>query len=356
MVIPRLDGDATVEYRLEFNGLPKQCGRCRAHDHLVRNCPKRIPPGNKKENNGSWGADSKGEPVKETCSLNTSSGSNGNKIPPSKRSPEQGILKDCNNPALDNPGSQEKGKSKAIPVGFVAKAIGGLHQTITPGETPNSVSKEMGLAELNFEGSESPEDNTHCWTQVHPDSNCAKSQHTSEGRGERESLKEKKLADTSLGINSIQAGRSPEQIGTQKVYCTPIARKSGMQDQHQQSDLKPVPVRLGDAEGEGAQQMISPRETLCMAPTKIATLSQTENPMLQPDDINFPKLQTPPLTTVNRGASPSPSDNSNTKQTQFVWRSPHITTPASTRQTVEGSKGKEKLPESAPLTRQGYRT
>lgn len=49
VVIPRLDGDGTVEYKLEFSGLPKQCGRCRAHDHLVRNCPRRSPPVSKKK-------------------------------------------------------------------------------------------------------------------------------------------------------------------------------------------------------------------------------------------------------------------------------------------------------------------
>ena len=42
VVIPRLDGEGTVEYTLEFSGLPHQCGRCRAHDHQVRNCPRKI--------------------------------------------------------------------------------------------------------------------------------------------------------------------------------------------------------------------------------------------------------------------------------------------------------------------------
>lgn len=41
VVIPRLDGAGTVEYALEFSGLPHQCGRCRSRDHQVRNCPKK---------------------------------------------------------------------------------------------------------------------------------------------------------------------------------------------------------------------------------------------------------------------------------------------------------------------------
>ena len=49
VVIPRLDGEGTVEYHLEYSGLPHQCGRCRGHDHLVRNCPRKFPPVRKKE-------------------------------------------------------------------------------------------------------------------------------------------------------------------------------------------------------------------------------------------------------------------------------------------------------------------
>jgi hypothetical protein len=39
--IPRLDGEGMIEYTLEFNGLPNQCGRCQAYDHQVRYCPKK---------------------------------------------------------------------------------------------------------------------------------------------------------------------------------------------------------------------------------------------------------------------------------------------------------------------------
>lgn len=49
VVIPRLDGEGTVEYHLEYSGLPHQCGRCRGHDHLVWNCPRKFPPVRKKE-------------------------------------------------------------------------------------------------------------------------------------------------------------------------------------------------------------------------------------------------------------------------------------------------------------------
>ena len=41
VVVPQLDGDGTVEYALEFSGLPHQCGRCRSRDHQVRHCPRK---------------------------------------------------------------------------------------------------------------------------------------------------------------------------------------------------------------------------------------------------------------------------------------------------------------------------
>ena len=44
VVLPRLDEESTVEYALEYSGLPNQCGRCRSRDHQVRFCPKKDNP------------------------------------------------------------------------------------------------------------------------------------------------------------------------------------------------------------------------------------------------------------------------------------------------------------------------
>ena len=41
VVLPRLDGEGSVEYTLEYSGLPHQCGRCRSRDHQVRHCPRK---------------------------------------------------------------------------------------------------------------------------------------------------------------------------------------------------------------------------------------------------------------------------------------------------------------------------
>ena len=49
VVIPRLDGEGVVEYKLEFSGLPNQCGRCRSKDHQVKHCPKWENQGKERE-------------------------------------------------------------------------------------------------------------------------------------------------------------------------------------------------------------------------------------------------------------------------------------------------------------------
>ena len=41
VVLPRIDRKGTMDYLLEYSGLPNQCGRCRSRDHQVRHCPKK---------------------------------------------------------------------------------------------------------------------------------------------------------------------------------------------------------------------------------------------------------------------------------------------------------------------------
>lgn len=40
--IPRLDGTGVIEFKLEYSGLPNQCGRCRSHEHHVKHCPRKT--------------------------------------------------------------------------------------------------------------------------------------------------------------------------------------------------------------------------------------------------------------------------------------------------------------------------
>ena len=65
VVLPRLDREGTVEYSLEFSGLPHQCGRCRSHDHLVRNCPRKAPPVRKKEVSDAKIVESRSDKIKK---------------------------------------------------------------------------------------------------------------------------------------------------------------------------------------------------------------------------------------------------------------------------------------------------
>ena len=77
VVIPRLDSEGTVEYNLEYSGLPHQCGRCRGHDHLVRNCPKKITPVRKKEVQvRNKVEEPKGDPHKEHAAVESQDDSN----------------------------------------------------------------------------------------------------------------------------------------------------------------------------------------------------------------------------------------------------------------------------------------
>ena len=50
IILPRSDGKGTIEYALEFSGLPNQCGRCRSRKHQVRFCPKKEFAGRHKPN------------------------------------------------------------------------------------------------------------------------------------------------------------------------------------------------------------------------------------------------------------------------------------------------------------------
>ena len=83
----------------------------------------------------------------------------------------------------------------------------------------------------------------------------------------------------------------------------------------------------------------------------ITTTELTEINMLQLDNINFPKLQTP---TSMKQTTSTPDLSSKSQEPKFVWKPVHIKTPE--KKMVEGSRGKVKVMESTPLIRQGYRS
>ena len=235
VVIPRLDGEGTVEYTLEFSGLPKQCGRCRAYDHLVRNCPKKVPPARKRE----------------------------------------GIQR---------------------------------HKEVEPKSDSPKKTEQEGAAE-------DKEDDL-----IQP------------------SQEQTQQLDRSLEDSSNTA---PHITNTQeKLRTSPTLQALDGSD-------------WDDA--ETSHQVVSPQAVHCqLTPEDKGNTPEEELDALQPDDINFPKLQTPSPAARGTPVSPTPDTSSKKLEPKFVWKSAHIT--KSAHKSAEGNKGKEKLPESVPITRQGYRS
>lgn len=89
-------------------------------------------------------------------------------------------------------------------------------------------------------------------------------------------------------------------------------------------------------------------------PSPNPTLSETQAtynspiPELQPNDINFPQLNSPGSGKVHSGTQSQTTQQPGTPQT-FIWRQKPDT------QSANKVKGKSKVVESTPLTRQGYR-
>ena len=129
IVIPRLDGHGTIEYSLEFSGLPHQCGRCRSHDHQVRHCPRKEHP-------------RKRDPKPHPIQLQTHSSSNTNEPTPSIVTPLD---------TKDEPNCQgQEGADQPIPTTPPAHAeppspVGAQQlDTVTAAEvTPNSATHEV---------------------------------------------------------------------------------------------------------------------------------------------------------------------------------------------------------------------
>ena len=106
----------------------------------------------------------------------------------------------------------------------------------------------------------------------------------------------------------------------------------------------------------------TPLEEPALPVTEEKTLETNSTETLQADERNFPKLPTSAQKHKPREDQPNSSQPpSNNDDTHFVWRKiPSAITkePEMTRGGRDKGKGKQaiKTPESAPITRQGYRT
>jgi len=237
VALPRLDGEGTLDYAVEFSGLPNQCGRCRSREHQVRYCPKR-------------------------------------ELTSRHRNPQR----------------------------------------------PNQQRRE------------------------HPN----RSTHTSPTR----------IPDPSSPTPALDA---------------PIA------NQEEEQDLQPPTQVVSDPATKNQQTDNSDEPTAREEPQQDTTIAlktlepaeaiDSTVPSYQPDELNFPKLPTSTRMTASKETIQEQNQNSpeHTSPAQFVWRSKPIirdmdgaVTPEPELRRDEGSKGKgkqvNKPPDSAPLTRQGYRS
>ena len=78
--------------------------------------------------------------------------------------------------------------------------------------------------------------------------------------------------------------------------------------------------------------------------------------LLTPDDINFPKLQTPTSGTQRTSVKQNKDSESKSKEPQFVWKTQQVANLLTKKHTGESGKVKDRFSESTPLTRQGYRS
>ena len=140
---------------------------------------------------------------------------------------------------------------------------------------------------------------------------------------------------------------------------------SNAQDCNQQSDTLLQEDIINSSVNKGQEQQDSKLQTppeVIRTPTNKAknptSIGQDDHDinMLTPYDINFPKLQTPTPGIRTLPAQQNCEPDSKNKDTQFVWKPQHVATLISKPHAAQGGKGKDKLPESTPLTRQGYRS
>ena len=230
--IPRLDGDGTLEYKLEFSGLPNQCGRCRSHEHQVRHCPKKESHNRRADNN------------------------HGHKTPQTTKQLDQREVDSV-----------------------MQKVIQAEQEPIIPYQCEEK----------------------------------------------------KPIDDTAPSLKSSTAPHSKEAT-------PPVVLAADLS-----SDTTETPTGTIDLQVRETEEVI-----------EHSTDSPSLFPTIPADEINFPKLSSPART--DKEVSPQPSEKSTLSEPpQFIWRSQPNTPDEPTRHK-EQDKGKIKIPDSTPITRQGYRT
>ena len=255
IVLPRLDREGTVEYKLEYSGLPNQCGRCRSREHQVRYCPKREIKLQQRPKIPNTTPTQRGRERTELPSIRRETTHKESvEQEPVQETPELEIAQETSTPA-------------------------------TPPADPGNVQEKQQ------EASSTP--------LIHP-------------------------------VNSTQP--------SEQEPATPAPTDS-MPEQESQQVVNTPPAPPANS----------------FQPTQSGAEETTiQDPELQPNDINFPMLPSPkPKTPPHKPSTPNPPEPIDLTP-QFIWR------PKATSETTKQNKGKEKMqqqgPDTAPLTRQGYRS
>lgn len=166
-----------------------------------------------------------------------------------------------------------------------------------------------------------------------------------------------KVSDT-LVIPDLQQKIPPDRLETEPEVQVDLPPTGDLEEHIAEAVIQPEDRDFPIPPSPARQVSINPPHQQIQSPP--SPPEDVAEATLQPDDMNFPKLPSPAREanrdTPQNPASPPPAP------THFVWRKPTPTDSQSSETHRGGGedkgKGKQvsKTPDSAPLTRQGYRS
>jgi hypothetical protein len=408
ITIPRIDGEGVAEYALEYNGLPNQCGRCRSREHQVRHCPKKELQGKKRvsRHRQNTGRREKRPVLNIKKEYRPKPHSEGVGAHP--KNPEPAPGETSSGPA-ESPRKGKRASRETLTDDLT------IHEEGMDQESPPQPPGDDAANTIVWSGS--PHTAHQVGGTVHnappapepqetPRKEESASQETPADRSELTIRDEGPLRDDAANTTLTRNGSShtvPQVVGT--VSSTPPAHESQEEPtvppQESTGNPYPRPPEKCNTEKQLANISEGPSGVL---PTPFAMLTpssqditasppkrtspagippgETTHPEegrhfsrptppedpgteeaiedvinLLPDDMNFPKLQSPGRHSPNTSTAPHPLSEKSPTPT-FIWRSKPtydevLLTPEA---PPDKNKSKVKLQESAPITRQGYRS
>ena len=387
IVIPRLDGDGEIEYELEFSGLPNQCGRCRARDHQVRHCPKNEPERSRKsartrQRTGkrvrtelSSPRESRPTPpasvTKGECSARSRTAEAADALhqePANKKDKrERWVVKEKPAPGIGDPGPSKLSTIHAE-VTQVDASVESDAQAVPPppciAQTFAQIPEEKSnISQIKIvdRGVDIPTSSTS--TQQEPASQ--------KDKGERGMAKEKHTSGAGETI--------PSALHEAPVLVDTSARSDTQAVSQPPSIAQPTP---GTPMQEPDEESNYPRNKFVASggvpppPLEAETIQEQGSALsFLPDDINFPRLQSPMRHSASPSSGRSEGSISPTPQFQtpqpkerspnpaLVWgprptqeEGPRVSETQPDKGRTKAKSSASKTLDSAPITRQGYRT